>query len=398
MARATTSSPEVQAAQYGLDVARATSAFGRVPLIGNPIVGVRAMFGVPNAAQVSSYNFTVAVPIDMSGQRPLFAREARWAIREAGARLDVAVNDAGARARASYVELAGADAIIVVAAGRVAGAGDVLARARAGLERGSATALDLSLAMRELAEATADLHAAQRDRDESAGRFREAMDLTSADAARVEPLLPPTIPAGLTRATAVRMAIAQRQERAAGAAGARRFLLAAQRFRAQYIGPVWIQPELALSNNVYLQATGGVSAQWALPVLHTGQGERAVAHAQSLASGADGARAARRADREAGTAWDVLVSRLAELRTLQTEAIPALEQTLVATERQLELGATDFFRVLYARRELALMRVRTAAALREAWRARIVLERALGSPADLRSSGAGEPALSGDDA
>ncbi len=378
VARAQARSPEVQAARSALDVARASQAFGRVPLIGNPVLGARAIFGIPNAGEVSSYNLTFAVPIDVSGQRPLFARESEWAAREADARFAVATNDARERARASYVELACEDSIIVVAEGRLLGAREVLARAHTALEHGAATAVDLALAEREVAEATADLHEARRERDEAAGRFREAIDLTSTDPSRVAPLGPPGFPVGITREAAVRLAVEFRREATAGMAASRRLMVAVDRFRAQYVAPLWVQPELAVSSNQYLQASGGVTVQWALPVMHTGQGERAVALAQSHASRADSVRAARRADREAGTAWDVLAERLAELHTLQAEAIPALERTLEATERQSQLGATDFFRVLYARRELSLMRVRAATATREAWRARIALERAIG--------------------
>ena len=376
--RAIRRAPDVQAAQSAVDIAAAGRAYGDVPLVGNPILGARAAFGVPNATEVSSYGVTLAIPVDVSGQRPLYRREYRWATREAQARLDVAVNDALGRARASYVELATADAIIEVTAGRAAGARDVLARARMAVDRGAATSLDVALAERELGEATADLHAARRDRDEAAGRFREALDLTSSDAAHVAALEAASVPPGLTREGAVRLAVRRRPEIQVGHLAARRFTTMADRYRAQYIGPLYIQPEVSFSYNQSLQTTTGVSLQWALPLLWTGQGERAVSRAQSAAAESEAARATRRANREAGTAWDVLAGRLAELETLEHDAIPALERTLEATERQLTLGATDFFRVLYARRELALVRIRAATASREAWRARVALERAIG--------------------
>lgn len=378
IARAAARSPEVQAAQNALDTARASHAFGDVPRVGNPVVGVRAMLGVPNATEVSNYNLTVGFPFDVSGQRPLFTREARWATREAEARLDVAVNDAVGRARASYVELAAADAILRVAATRAESAREVLAQAREAMAHGVATALDVALAEREHAEAVADFAAARRERDGAAGRFREALDLTSGDPAQVAPIGPPSLPLGLDREAAVRVASARRREIAAGEAAGRRFDVVADRSRAQYVGPIWVTAESALSSAQSSQATAGVSVQWALPLLHTGQGERAVAGAQAGASRAEAARAARRADREAGTAWDVLVDCLAELGALEAEAIPALEQTLRATERQLAMGAVDYFRLLYARRELALTRARAAAVVREAWRARVALERATG--------------------
>lgn len=376
--RANARSPDVQAARFALETARASGAFGRVPRIGNPVVGVRAMLGVPNAGEVSSYNVTLGVPIDVSGQRPLFGREARWAVREAEARLDAAVNDARGAALAGYVELAATDTVIRVTAERAEGAREVLARARAAVERGAATELAVALAERELAEASADVEAARRARDEAAGRFREALDLTSADPARVAPLGAPAPVPGLTRAAAVRLAVARRREVAAGHAAAQRLHVSADRLRAQAVGPLWVTPETALANTQTAQTTAGVSLQWAIPLLQTAQGERAVARAQGTAFRAEALRAARRADREAGTAWDVLEGRLRELAALEREAIPALERTLRATERRVDSGEADLFRALYARRELALMRVRAASVAREAWRTRVALERAVG--------------------
>ncbi len=379
VARAGLRSPEVQAARFALETARASTAFGRVPRVGNPVVSVRAMFGVPNASEVSSYNVSLGIPFDISGQRPRFGREARWAAREAEARLDAAVNDARGVALASYVELGAADAVIAVARVRADSAREVLARARTAVERGAATDLAVALAERELAEATADLAAAQRVRDEAAGRFREALDLTSADPASVAPLGPPGPTTGLTRDAAVRLAVARRREAAAGHAAAQRYAVSEGRLRAQYVGPLWVTPEAALSNTQTAQTTAGATVQWALPLLQTGQGERAVARAQGEASRAEGLRAARRADREAGAAWDVLHDRLRELAALEGDAIPALERTLRATERRLESGESDFFLVLYARRELALMRVRPPRVARDAWRARVALQRAVGA-------------------
>lgn len=375
IARAEARSPEVQSARASLDASRAWSVYGSVPLLGNPVVGIRAMVGVPDR-EAATYAVAVGVPIDVSGRQGLWRREARWAVREAEARLEVALNDARAHAREAYVDVALADALFRINTERLEAARELLERVRSRAISGVATALDVALSERELAEAEADLSAARRTRFEAAARLREALDLAPDLPVYVLPLPEPTLPAGLTREAAVARAIERRREHIAIGAEVHRYRISADRLRAEAIAPLLVAGEYEMQG--YVQGSVGASAQWALPLIQTAQGERAVALGQASARDTDRALRARRSAREAGAAWDRLSTALAELRALRERALPALERALALSEQLLGAGAVDYFRVLYARRELAQARARAIEVAREAWHARVALDHAIG--------------------
>lgn len=67
-ARAAQHSPELLRARTALYEAHALAMFSRLPRVGNPTIGVRAMVGLPDPA-AATYALLVGMPIDVSGAR-----------------------------------------------------------------------------------------------------------------------------------------------------------------------------------------------------------------------------------------------------------------------------------------------------------------------------------------
>lgn len=340
-------------------------------------MGLRALVGVPNR-EAAVWGLIVGFPIDVSGRRTYWHRETSWAVRAAEAQLAAAINEARARAREAYIEVATADAMVRATGARVETAREVLSRVRARFEAQAATALDVALSERELGEAEADHAAARRDREEAAGRLRELLNLPPTAPVVVEPIRAPTLPEGLTRESAIARALRHRREPAALAASAMRLRLSSDRLRAQALDPLFVAGEFEWQG--YQQSSFGASVQWSLPLFQLAQGERAVALAEAAVTDVQRTLSSQQIARETATAWDVLVLRLEELSALEQRAVPALERALALTEEMFDAGAVDYFRVLLARHELATMRIRQLQVAREAWRARVALDRAMGGP------------------
>lgn len=375
VARAIARAPEVRRAAALLAEARARRTYGTVPVIGNPTVGVRAMVGVPDTP-AATWGLVVGIPFDVAGARARRREESSWGEREAEARVDAATNDARHRARVAWVEVSLAEAAVAVAEARRVTSEEMLARVRARADVRASTALDVVLAERDAAEAEADLAAAQRHREISRARFRDALDLDATEPAAVPPLAAPALP-GTSLAADLDAARARRAEPRALAAAASRLRTASRRLRAEAVSPLLVAAEVEWQG--YTQASIGASAQWALPVARTAQGERAEALAAARTAEVERELAARGVARETAAAWHALRHAVDEVASLDARVIPAAERTVALTETLAGSGAVEFFRVLSARQQLAVARVRRLDALREAWRARLDLDRATAS-------------------
>lgn len=381
VARAVARAPEVRRAASLLEEARARRAYSRVSPVGNPVVSLRAMVGVPDLP-AATYALTVGVPFDVSGARSRRREEVVWGEREAEAQLESAVNDARHRARLAWVELGVANEAVRVTRERADTARALLAQSRARIEAQAITALDLALTQREAAIAEAEHEVAARHRARSLERFRDALDLGPDEPVEVTALSPPAMPP-LARADALAAARAARAEPRRWAAAAARQRASADRLRAESIAPLLINGEVEWQG--YSQSSVGVSAQWALPVARVAQGERAEALASAGTSRVEGELAGRAVAREVAGAYAALEHSLAELVALTERAIPAAEEAVSLTEALRERGAAELFRVLAAQQELAAARGRRLEALREAWRARLDLDRATSTDPHARS-------------
>lgn len=382
VARAVTHAPEVRRAAALLREAQARRAFGDVSPIGNPVVAVRAMVGVPDIP-AATYALVVGVPFDLAGARSRRRSEGAHSEREAEARVEVAVNDARARARFAWVEAALADESLRVAARRAMTAREILARVREQADAHAATALDVTLAERESALADAERAVVARARELALSRLRDALDLTPGEAVDIAPLGLPAVPTTSVAEVLAAARLARAEPRVYAAASAR-MRAAASRLRAEAIAPLIVNGEVEWQG--YSQSSVGLSAQWALPLTRTAQGERAEAMASSQTAALEAELATRASSREALAALAALRHAVDELRVLTERVLPASERAVELTEALRANGAVEFFRVLSARQELALAQSRRIEALREAWRARLELDRATATNPFSRSS------------
>jgi cobalt-zinc-cadmium efflux system outer membrane protein len=374
-ARASERAPEVIRAQSALSEALTLAVNARMPVLGNPAVGVRAMVGLPDAP-AATYALLVGVPIDVSGARGRWSEEARWATRAAEARMDVARSESRANALDAWAELLVAEASVSVASTRLDAARDLRATVEARFASQSATALDTALAARELAEAESELHAATRVRAAAQGQLREVLLLAPSDRVSVPSPYAPSLPPGLTRERAIALAVSRRRELAAHEFSAQRWRASATRLLHESTPPLFIAAEVEWQG--YSQASFGASAGWSLPISHTRQPERAAADAQSRTEQTERALAHHAAAHEAARAFSDLELALAELDALDARALPAAERVTSLTDQLFAQGAADAPRVLRARQDLYALRARRLEALRTAWRARVALERACG--------------------
>lgn len=376
VARALEESPDVQRARAQVAIADAHRAHGEQPWMANPVLGARAMVGVPDD-RAATYAVYVGLPFDLSGRQGLWSREAEGLVEASDAWLEAARNDARRAAGEAYVDVAAADARRALQSGRVRLAEELLARTRTLVDAGSATAVDLALVEAELGEARAASHDAERSATEARALLRALLDLAADEPLEVVALGPPEAPEGSLARWQAR-AREGRAEPRAFAAAQRRLRVTEDRLYAEAIDPLMLGLEWESQGNTQTAHTLGVSMSTTLPLLRTAQGERAVTRSEEEMAVVEEGLATRAVERDVVRAAQRLEASLAELRALEELALPAVERAREGTLTLLESGATDLFRVLGTQRQLVELRERRVAVLREAWRARVELERAIG--------------------
>ncbi|GAB4202593.1 MAG: hypothetical protein OHK0013_15990 [Sandaracinaceae bacterium] len=377
VARAVERSPDVQRAQAQLGVADAHHVFGEQPWIGNPIVALRGMIGVPDD-RAATYGVFVGLPFDPSGRQGLRAREADLLVETGEAALAAARNTVRAQACEAFVDVVTADALLELRGGRVRLAEELLQRTQGLIDAGAATAVDLALVEAELGEARAASYDATRASLDARARLRMLLDLDATEPVEIAPLGVPEAPEGdLTRWRAD--ALATRAEPRAYATARRRLQITEDRLFAESIDPLVVALEWESQSNTQTAHTLGVSLSATLPLLRTFQGERAVTRGEREAAAVDEALAGRGVEREVVRAAQRLETTLAELQALEELAIPAVERAREGMLTLLQSGAADVFRVLGTQRQLFELRERRLAAFREAWAARVELDRAIGA-------------------
>jgi cobalt-zinc-cadmium efflux system outer membrane protein len=376
VSRAVERAPDVQRAQARIAVAEAHHVFGRQPRVANPVVAVRTMLGIPDD-RAATYGVVLGMPIDLSGRQTLRSREAEALVEASDAALAAARNDARAAARDAFIEIIAADGLVALREGRARLATELLARTRALADAGSATAVDLALVESELGEARAASFDADRAARDGRTRLRGLLDLDADDPVEVAPLDVPGPPEGELARWRAR-AVATRAEPRTFAALRRRLGVTEDRLYAEAIDPIVVALEWESQGNVQTANTIGASVSTTLPFLRTSQGERAVTRGERDAAAVDERLAARAVEREVVRAAQRLTATLGELQALETDAIPAIERAREGMLTQLQSGAADVFRVLAAQRRLFEAYERRLVVFREAWRARVELDRAIG--------------------
>ena len=196
--------PAVREARAAVDVAAAGRVYGERPIVGNPTVGVLVLPGFPDYGAWTT-GVSVGLPIEVSGVRAQWSREAERAVLAAAARLGDETVRAVTEARAARVELTVARALVAVQRARLATADEALTRTRARADARAATAVDVGLAEQERAEAAADLAHAEGRAAAALGVFRSALDLDADDAVDVDaPGRPEAVSPDAARAAALR--------------------------------------------------------------------------------------------------------------------------------------------------------------------------------------------------
>ncbi len=375
--RALESSPHIRSATAALEAAKAYRAFGTMPVVGNPVVALRALVGKPDE-RAATYGAVVGLPFDFSGKRRAWRGEANAAISEAEARLEVARNEVRAAARESYVFLASGELAQLVADQSAENAQGVLSRIQARFDAQAATLLDVALAEREYGEARADTARARKDVIDAQAALRQVLDLPPTEPVRVEALVAPRMPDGLTPEEVVKRALERRREMVALDGGIARLQRSDTRLRKQAIAPVTVAAEGEAQGNRDRQTSLGASVAFELPVVLRNQGERAVAKGQAAALMVEREIAEHTVAREAAVALQRLEASLAELAALEEQASSAADRALAMTNEMLEAGAVDYFYLLAARRSAFSLRTRRVNSLKDAWMSRIALDRAIG--------------------
>jgi len=369
-------SPRLQRARASLKVAHAHRAHGRMPRAGNPLLNLRAMVGRPDDP-AATYSVMLGVPLDLSGKRPAWRREASFVVAQAEAELATVANEVRALAREAYVEVALAEAARKVAQESAATAEELVTRVQARLAQSAATALDVGLAETQLSEARADVARAERALVDAHGSLRQLLDLPPSAIVAVDALAAPELPRELSLDEAVARAVRERQEVRAFASERDRHRAADRRLRAEATAPVTFGLEAERQGNRYPNSSVGANLGLELPVVLRNQAERAVNAEQGRAAELERELAEHRVAIEAATSYRSLEAALHELGELETRALPAAERTLVMVHTMLDAGAVDYFRLLAARASAFALRSRRVETLRQAWLSRIALERAI---------------------
>ncbi|MFO0651698.1 MAG: TolC family protein [Polyangiales bacterium] len=383
-AYATERAPSVRAARADLDRAFAGRVAGERPPIGNPTVGVMVLPGAPDFGAWTTA-VSVGLPIEVSGVRGVWSREAEQGVLAASARLSDATVQAVSAARRARVELAITRSLIEVQTQRLATARESERRVRARSDAGAATSIDVALAERETALAEADLAGAEARASDALSQFRSALDLSVDEAVDVgAPGRPGAVDLS-TLGPVLARAMRTRSDVVAYRRDAERLALTESRVGRAAIAPLVVgfeAQQVAISQQD-LGISVGASLRWELPLVQRAQGDRAMLRADAATARLSATLLSAQVARDVTCFAQTLARSLAELDALETRAIPAAERLNRATEAAFAAGALDSFRVLVARNELLQLRARALDALRAAWNARFDYERAVGvTPTD----------------
>jgi outer membrane protein TolC len=377
VARATEHAPLVREARAELDRATAGRVSGERPPIGNPLVGVMLLPGVPDFGAWTTA-VSVGIPIEVSGLRGVWSREAERGVQAARARLLDATLRATCGARRARVELSIAEALLNVQREHLVTTQETERRVRARSEAGASTGLDVALAERETAMAEAELAAAEVQVVDARAALRSALDLRPTDPVEVDaPGRPEGVEAATLEAVTARAA-GRRADVVAHEHDAERLSLAEARVGRGAIAPLMVgfEAQQVAVGPQDLGVSVGASLRWELPIVQRAQGDRAMLRADASAARTVASILRAQVARDVGHYAESLARSLAELDAIEHRAIPAAERVSRATEAAFSTGALDTFRVLVARGELLHLRARALEALRNAWSARFDYERA----------------------
>ncbi|UQA58797.1 TolC family protein [Polyangium aurulentum] len=355
--------PSVVSARAGVGVARASHRGARLAPIDNPYLEVFVDRGLQRATKDVTVQANLWLPIEMSGQRARRLDEADALVAWQQTRFDstrlVAAGDAVRAYGAALVAAARVQTVEEIVR-------DALAEAEVYSQRlaaGDATLQDDKLASMEHAryvvmreESQADLTRALVELSRATGRM-----FTPPDAVSVAP--PP--PAGHLGGSAAARVADRSPHVATSTREATYYARAKERAALEAHPPVNLIVSAGRGDLGEPRFGGGFS--WTFPVLRRNQGEQARADAER-------ARALAEADvkrRIVAQTLDGLTRERAEVRrareVLETLAEPAAQASVDAAVATRAAGKGEMLRVLTARRDLALLRLRRLELIAREW-------------------------------
>ena len=376
LVRADREAPEVTRARRAVRESEARRIGAGVIMPVNPRLSVDARPPLTGAFPSGvGYSASVDFLFEVSGAGGARIREA--AHHTEVARADLAVQRLHARADAwtAYLHVQVSDQRIALAQSAEHIAVGVLDASRKRAAAGAAGDIEPSTATLELALVRAMLASVLREREVRIMELRETLDLEATRPIELTTALPdpPNIE---DKDAAVATALTSRPE--LGVIRSRVSLLdvSDERLAKEAFPKTGFYVGVDSSPSSVPFGIVGVSVE--LPVAQRNQGPRAMV-AESRASELVGlSLSSRRIAREVLATRAAYSARVAELKVLDDDAVPAAERTFQLVEQGWRAGRLDIFRVSSAARDLASVRDRRLSVLEAAWTERIALAGAMG--------------------
>jgi cobalt-zinc-cadmium efflux system outer membrane protein len=368
-------SPEVQRVKAEVVAHEALLESARRLLSRNPEVEVEAGRRRSRDGAAPEFGISLAQPIEVAGQRGARIEEAEAALKQAQAGLAAARLEVQTAVVAAFVERLSAGALVDVAQEAVELATRLLAAARARVEAGDATRLDVNAQLVELGRARLAL-AQTRQRlaaAEASVRVHLGEHAPSVlDANLIEFVhtmaAPPEVEVALQRAMEA-PALARARSRIARSQAQQR-VAAREGFPTPVVGVAyWREGEEQV-------LVGRISVE--LPLFDRNQRERALARADVV--GAQSALDAleRRTRQEVRVLLDRHGAAVATARTYETELNHAAQESALLVEEAVKAGKLGLTELLIIQRNALETRAGYLAALEEVAASRLAITRLLG--------------------
>lgn len=363
-------SPGIQAALSRVRIAQAEAEQAR--LLPNPVVNVALRF--PEGGGKPVIETGLAAELIALLRRPGLTRAADNRLRAASAEAVKTVLDTVAEAQERYIAVQAVDAELAVLAERREFVNRLLDLARARLDAGEATRLDVLTVESQRVELETELAEKELQRREQRLSLSRLIGQPSGEATwKVEPWQPwPR--AGLAESLWVETALKNRPE------------VQAQRFELAALGADLSAARLAPLADSGLGVDAERDGEWSvgpavslpIPIFDTGAAQRDRARASIIEARHRLTETERQIIEEARRAYATLSASNDNLRRIRTELIPVQERRREQAEAQYRGGEADVTSLLIAEQELRAARARLIEVEQRAATSLIRLERAAG--------------------
>ena len=380
--RAEEHSPLVRRARLERGIVSAKRVGAGVLLPANPgftaaLGGRRDTSGSVPPASGFEFGLQLGQSLEIAGQRGARLAEAAAGLRAAEARVELASVETRARARVAYLSALIASAQAESARRREELGQRVYESARARVQAGAASDVELRLAEVERGRLRADRIDAELAVGDSLAVLRLLLELPVDGALTLStPLqLPPAVASPLS--PLVEKARARRAELRALDADRSQLDAAVVRLRREVAPNPTLFVEFARQQPGQTYVGGGLA--FSLPVWRRNQGELALVRAERDLVDGERELIDRTITVEVERALRTTVARRAEAELWEREVVPAAEATVELVQQGWRAGKFDLFRVIQASREAGEARRRQLEVLGALWQASIELDRATGN-------------------